>query len=284
MKPINKRAFILAMLPALQIASSTASENPGASINNLIITKVKGSELQLEARQMPLPKILDNLTLKTHIPIHYAVLPDGLVTATCIGTNLKPLLECLLAKKADLVFRNSQKPGHTDEIEEAWIMGSTLASYSGQNKNCSAATAKPNGELQAVEKQESGADRVDELLTLSKSKNPDDRAGAMAALLADDHKDDPAIKAALENALTDPNPSVRAQAVSTLAQVEGDNITPLLQDALHDESVDVRLTAVGGVTADNMALLEQAVNDSDETVRILAATRLEELRENGENR
>ena len=76
--------------------------------------------------------------------------------------------------------------------------------------------------------------------------------------------------------MTDQDDSVRAQAISSLSHREGSSAAGAIQEALRDSSVDVRLMAVDSITDDN-PLLQQAINDSDETVRSLAATKLEQL-------
>jgi HEAT repeat protein len=111
---------------------------------------------------------------------------------------------------------------------------------------------------------------------MAKSKNSTDRADAIGELLAEETQDDPAIKAILEQALTDQDPNVRAQAVSSLTHREGSDAIGIIQEALHDNSVDVRLMAVDSIT-DDVALLQQAINDNDETIRSLAAVKLEQL-------
>ncbi len=246
----------------------------------LIVSANKGSELQLEVRHTPLAQVLDSLARQINIPIHYSVLPKNVVTATCVGATLKEILACLIAEKAGLVFRYSKTAVNSQDIAEAWIMGSTLAELPAQNGNCAAMTtvkssSKPTAK-QAGKKHDSEPDRVGELLAMAKSKNPEDRASAMGAILSDEIKSAPAIKAALEDALTDQDAAVRAQAVSTLARLEGNDAGAVLQDALHDRDVDVRLMAVDGIT-DDVTLLSQALNDSDETVRGLAAIKLEAL-------
>jgi HEAT repeat protein len=111
---------------------------------------------------------------------------------------------------------------------------------------------------------------------LAKAKDATVRADAIGALMSGGREGDANVKKVLEEALTDPNANVRAQAISSLAQREGSAATAVLQDALHDTDAGVRLMAVGGV-GNNPALLQQAVNDDDETVRNLAISKLEEL-------
>ena len=81
---------------------------------------------------------------------------------------------------------------------------------------------------------------------------------------------------ALENALTDQDDNVRAQAISSLAHREGAGAVAAIQEALHDKSIDVRVMAVDGIVNDK-ALLEQAANDSDEIVKSLAIEKLKAL-------
>lgn len=257
-----------------QNASKTATAE-------LVTNGEKGSELQLEVRQMPLDKVLDALVKKTNVPIHYSVLPEGFITATCVGTSLKPVLECLLNRKADIIVRYSKdKPGSTNStrIAEAWILGSKLEA-SPSTQICAAPLEK--GSLSLINKEpesEPKSDQTGELLKIAKSENANDRAEAIGALLAIGSKGGPEIKAMLEEAVHDQDANVRAQAVSTLTHIDEykDGTAEIIQEALHDSSVDVRMMAVDGIT-DDVALLQQAINDSDETVRSLAEFKLEQL-------
>ena len=257
-------------------ANTSAQTNDHVSYN-LVITENVGSELQLEVQHIPLAQVLENIAQKMHMPIHYSVLPEGLVTATCVGTTMKKILECLLDKKADLIVRypsNQSKLDKKGQIAEAWILGSRLDGITA--KNCPAQINYASFELmQKKQDNENAARRSDELLKMAQSTNPEERADAIGALLADGREGDPNVKATLEQALTDQDANVRAQAISTLSHREGD-IADEIQQALHDNSPEVRLMAVDSVTND-VALLQQAINDSDESVRILAATKLEEL-------
>lgn len=280
-----QRFFKTAMpaIMALPLTTLVATAQPLDVVANntrLTVTTHPGSELQLEARNVPLAQVLDSLARQINIPIHYSVLPKTLVTATCVGSTLKQLLGCLISEQANLVFRYSENSANTHDIAEVWLIGSTLTELPSQNKACAPAMAS-NGEsatTQTGQNQESEK-RADELLAMAQSKNPEDRATAIGALLAEGLKKTPAIKAALEAALADQNASVRAQAVSTLAHIDGNDATPMLQEALHDSDADVRLMAVDSIT-DNVSLLNQAINDSDETVRSLATAKLEELTQN----
>jgi HEAT repeats len=249
-------------------------------LTDLVITDDKGSELQLEVRQMPLAEVLDSIAEKTHVPIHYSVLPEGLVTATCVGSTLKQVLECLLDRKADLIVRYPRGLAQADgkgQVAEAWILGSRLDGAAAKDCPMLGNTAgKGSLTLRQNQDMDIGPDRTEDLLKMTQSKNPEERAEAIGALLAGGRKGDPDVKAALEQALTDQDPIVRSQAISSYAHREGVGAIGAIQEALHDDSVDVRMMAVDGIT-DDVGLLQQAVNDSDETVRSLAEIKLEQL-------
>ena len=253
---------------------------PGKAQTDLVISDNKGSELQLEVRQMPMAQVLDNIVNKTQVPIHYSVLPDGLVTATCVGMTLKQVLECLLDRKADLIVRYSRNPSTTErkgQVVEAWVLGSRLDGTVAKDCVATGSTVD-KGLLTLKQSQDTNAepDQTDELLKKAQSKNPTERAEAIGALLAGGRKGDPDVKAALEHALTDQDALVRAQAISSLSHREGSAAAGAIQEAMHDSSVDVRVMAVDGIT-DDIALLQQAINDNDETVRSLAEIKLERL-------
>jgi hypothetical protein len=265
-------------------AAETSIKTPEA-LNELVISDSTGSEIQLEVRQMPLAEILDSVARKTQVKIHYSILPEGLVTATCVGSTLKQILECLFDRKADIIVRYRQdqvKVDRKEQVAEAWILGSRLSSSSStgscvarssQSANMASLTLRQN---EANNKQNTAEqEQSDELLKLAQSKNATERKQAIGGLLAVGDIGDPRVKAALEKALTDQDPDVRAQAISSLGHLEEGGATGAIQEALHDTSADVRLMAVD--SSNDIPLLQQATNDSDETVRSLATLKLESL-------
>jgi hypothetical protein len=137
LKPLRKCALqgfiILLMGYAEATVAKTPDKMPGKALTELLINDNEGSEFQLEVRQMPLAQVFDSIALKTHVPIHYSALPEGLVTATCVGTTLVKVLECLLDRKADLIVRyprNVDKSENKRQLAEAWVLGSRLNGHS----------------------------------------------------------------------------------------------------------------------------------------------------------
>ena len=247
--------------------------------NSLIMGSEKGAEFQLNVRDLPLSSVLENISSKTKVPIHYSVLPKGLVTATCVGSSLKKVIECLLDRKADLIvsyLNGADENASNGQLSEAWVLGSSLGDSAVQT-DCTAMNGKSISLLNFEQNQASlEFDQTDALITSAQSKDSATRAEAISALLAEGRPGDPVVKATLEHALNDENENVRAQAISTLAHREGHAATQAIQEAMHDKSVDVRTMAVDSII-DDTALLQQAINDSDETIRILAATKLDGL-------
>lgn len=256
------QGMLLFGLSGAAFAQNAAQPQPHFTL----IAAPKGGML-LEVQQMPLAQVLDTLAAKTHIAIHYSALPEGLVSAYCPGTHFKDILECLLARKADLLIRYPQATDvgkHGWAIEEIWLKGSSVA---GSPQALAVATRFPHPENA----------RIRQILELAQSPNAQERADAMAALLAEGNLDDPAVTAALEQALDDEDPKVRAQALSSYAHHEnGAAVTQAILAAMNDSSADVRLMAVDSINNDR-ELLQQASNDPDENIRTLAAMKLEAL-------
>lgn len=268
------------LMPQMIFAASGIS-NPGEQNIRLVMTKDTGAELQLEARQAPLAKVLDNIADKTGVRINYSVLPEGLVTATCAGSTIKQVMECLLVSKADLVFRysgQSSRAGSQGQPVEAWVLGAKFGGDQTNSVICSSAGIQHQTKLTAtIAKIGPEHDETDELVKMAASKVPAERAEAIGRLMAGGREGDATVRETLEAALSDQDAKVRAQAISSLAHREGaEAVASALQEALHDSDVSVRLTAVDNAGND-VALLKQALTDGDAMVRQLAGIRLEPL-------
>ncbi len=258
--------------------------DPGEQNVQMVITEDNGAELQLQARQAPLSKVLDSIASKTGVRINYSVLPDGLVTATCVGPTVKQVMECLLVRKADLVFRYSQQPSKAvrqGQLVEAWVLGAKFGEDQTNSVLCSSpGTQQQTLQTAASPKTEPEPDETDELVKMASSKIPAQRAEAIGRLMAGGREGDVTVRETLEAALSDKDARVRVQAVSSLAHREGAGASAVLQEALHDSDASVRLTAVN-YAGNDVALLQQALTDSDATVRQLAGIRLEPLLKTG---
>ena len=243
----------------------------------LVITKQLDAELQLNVTQAPLANVLASIAHKTGVRMNYSVVPDDLVTATCAGSTVKQVLECLLAGKADIVFRYADTLSKTDaqpQIEEVWVVGEKSGKGQVTVKASSVTTIENSGT-------KSEPDQTAVLLKMTSSNTPAERVEAMGRLLAAGQKGDVAVKQVLTAGLADPDPLVRVRALSSLAHREGGDASGALHEALQDSNVAVRLTAVDNAGGD-AALLQQALTDSDATVRQLAELRLKQLSKAGD--
>lgn len=232
----------------------------------VILSQDTGAKLQLEAHQQPLTQILKKITDTTGVAIHYSVLPKELITATCVGTTVKQVLECLFDKRADLIFRYAKNVSPS-RPEEVWILGTNF----GSEDKCTMAGIETHTPLTNMRPETVG---VNELLERAKTHDPMQRADAVARLAAEGQTNEASVNSALVSALSDKNAEVRAQAVSGLTSRDSSDAQAALQNALQDDDASVRLMAVDRA-GNNVTLLQQALADSDETVRTYAATKLE---------
>lgn len=127
------------------------------------------------------------------------------------------------------------------------------------------------------ENQESNRELSAKLMNLASSNNPLDRLSALSQLAGKASVDANAVQKILQAALRDPDSNIRAQAVYALAQQNCADVPLILEQALQDSELSVRLMAVDSLHADGTSLLEQALNDEEEAVRELAAMKLETL-------
>lgn len=245
-----------------------------------------GAELQLEVREAPLAQVLNEIAVKSKIPIHYSILPDGLVTATCVGPNVKKVLDCLIGARVDLVYRyiRDTKQVQPPPVAEVWLLGTNIGVTQVSAANCPALVSqaseiKPPAEPVAnlpTEPSQEAIEQSARLLEQAKAKDPGQRAEAIYNLGLAGLKDDHNVSEALRTALTDKDPNVRAQAATSIAQRGGDEMTASMTEALKDRDVNVRFAAVSSIN-DDAGLLQLASQDGDKMVRDLAANKLTDL-------
>jgi len=222
------------------------------------------SQFKLDVLDVSFAETLKVLSKDTGIVIHYSALPDGKVTMSCVQPTVTALMKCLLGKHADFVFRfpaSVSQLANVDKPKEIWVLG--------RNENTT--DVYVHSTLDSKE-----SEKLNKLLLRAKDNDPVLRADALATLVLEAPANHAEIRKAFTDALSDPNPQVREQAVSGLARREGDKALKELQNALQDKEASVRLMVVDNAGS-NMDLLQQALTDEDELVRNMATLKIAEL-------
>jgi HEAT repeat protein len=238
--------------------------------------------------------VFDRIARETGVQVHYSALPPVLITATCRGATVKQILECLLGPNMNLIFRYPRGPSGGDlqgQPVEAWVMG--MSHGTGQRLEgvgdmgpCPIAGAQGDGgrpgRLDASTKTEPVAtdpELTETLVRTAGSEDPTKRVSALSQLAVERPVDPGIVQEILQTALSDKDPNVRGQAVYAVVRRGGVEAAAVLQDALQDSALPVRLMAVDGLGTDeeSVALLKQALADSDQAVRELAAMKLKSL-------
>jgi len=273
----SKICLIAVLLSHWPIAQSAELESLMVKANPSVNTA-----LQVEAKQANLSKLLDEISLKTGISLHYSVLPKAPVTATCMGATAKQVLECLLGGNVDMAFRYPENKtaaaGQQLNPEEVWILGSSLHGPDNARNGCASSSTAVTSKLAGENGNTDNASPTQQLLRQVNAKSVSDRADAIASLAVDEgSENDTSVRTALEKALSDKSAQVRAQAINALAFREGEvAVSGQLQQALQDSDAGVRMMAVDNIESDT-ALLQQALQDKDAGVRDLAQLKLDVL-------
>jgi hypothetical protein len=281
-------------------AVSYSAENTGNALQprqppniELTLSEQAPAAIRLEARHAPLGQILKEIARKTGARIHYTVLPQEPVTASCKGPTVSHLLECLLGSRIDRVYRyprsgaieiNAASLSTTNPLntfardpsgqpEEIWLLASDLPIKPGITGNDLLPTQEPKTSAAQPEPTPEEQAQLEATLKQASSKNTDERSTALYNLGLIGHKDDPTIRKTLEEALADKDANVRTQAITSLIQREGKDAAPEVQQALKDKDVNVRMAVISNVHKDT-AILQQALADSDKMIRDLAASKL----------
>lgn len=238
-------------------------------------------QFELDVVQKPLPEVLGVLAQNTGIIVHYSGLSAKPVKVNCQKATVKQIFDCLLADEANLVFRYGQSDVADGEkaLVEVWVYGAlvgddkpkTLASNAAITVTQSLGDLTDNPLLKKL-----AAGEISQLLEKARAKDAELRTNAIAELALQPQAKNQEVRETLKNALSDPSAEVRAQAVFALGKYDDAEASNSLLSALQDTEVSVRLMVVD--SADNQEyLLQQALNDSDESVRAYAATKLDAL-------
>jgi hypothetical protein len=280
-------------MPGFLLANGGLSSKDGQNVVVGMMEERDGA-LRLEARQASWRQVFDRIARETGVQVHYSALPPVLITATCRGATVKQMLECLLGPNADLIFRYPRGPSGGDlqgQSVEAWVMG--ISHGAGQGLDgvgdmgpCPTAGAQGDGgqpgPLDASTRTEPVApdpELTETLVRMSGSEDPTERVSALSQLAVERPVDPGIAQEILQTALSDKDPNARGQAVYAVVRRGGVGAAAVLQDALRDSALPVRLMAVDGLGTDeeSVALLKQALADSEEAVRELAAMKLKSL-------
>ncbi|MBS3951567.1 MAG: hypothetical protein KGZ88_01240 [Methylomicrobium sp.] len=235
----------------------------------LMRTGAVNADWQLQVNDAPLFLALQEIQRVSGLRIHYSVLPEQAVSATCVSDELTQVLKCLLGASVNLVFSGSGAASDPTSIGEVWVLGSSL------NTQRSAVDCKPPGLSDTVATETGQGGTIDRLLLEVNADDTRQRADALFDLAKQTEADSEEVDALLLKGLHDPSAMVRGQALSGWAERHGDGALPELQQAMLDSDSSVRLQAVE--LTDNPLMLKNALQDADALVRQLAEAKLQAL-------
>jgi hypothetical protein len=235
----------------------------------LMRTGAVNADWQLQVNDAPLFLALQEIQRVSGLRIHYSVLPQQAVSATCVGDELTQVLKCLLGASVNLVFSGSGTASDPTSMGDVWVLGSSISSQR------SAVDCKPPSLSDTMAKQTAQGRNIDRLLLDVNADDTRQRADAVFDLAKRSDADPLEVDAVLLNGLNDPSAMVRGQALSGWAERHGDAALPELQQAMLDSDSSVRLQAVE--LTDNPLLLKNALQDADALVRQLAEAKLQAL-------
>ncbi len=120
---------------------------------------------------------------------------------------------------------------------------------------------------------------VDKIINLAASGNPEERISALSHLAEKRPIDAGIVQKILQAAILDKDSNVRGQAVYAIAKQGCEDLPLVLEQAMQDSELSVRLMAVDSLGADDksIVLLEQAKDDEEEAIRDLVGMKLESL-------
>lgn len=275
------KAAALFFTPIALLADNNIADKiglPSASFEDRI--------LRIEANQIPLGQALKTLESQANIRLHFSSLPQKTVSAHCAGNTMK-VLKCLLGEDTNVMFRYPDKSSvnaQNNPPTDIWLLDAANEQAALQTPPANGCELAENRSKPASLKQDASngfhlsRDEMHKLLVLSQAQEPLQRKEALSRLAIEGESGNIKVISALEAALTDPESSVRAQAIAGLVHRNEAGSESVLRDALHDAAPEVRLMAVDSA-GQNIALLEEALADTNETVRALASMKLENIKQ-----
>lgn len=288
---LSGQTFIAIWLLAACTEASSGAEVPhrsGTPAEQSLRVRFQEGLLSLEARHTPWKQVLTVIQQKSGIRFHPGFPLTGSVSVSVPALPVMRALERLFGPKAGFTCRYPMGAAKGPAVpREVWILGQvreggvvppkagklgvfpTPPDLAGLYSN--AAT-----EADATASANQGADVIPHLTRMVKDADPGTRVQALSALAQSDNGKAVEIESALETALDDADPNVRGAALQALMDRGGPKAMERLRQALQDPDPGVRMLAVGSAASGQAGrlLLDEALSDTDETVRVMATERL----------
>lgn len=277
---------ILATWLAAEAATEGSRDNLPAKLKPdlLNIKRVRVSFrdglLSVEAKAGTWQQVLSGITEQTGIRFHHTLPLEELVTVSFGNLPVRQAIERLFGPEPDFVFRFDAKPNSSVSLtKEVWIVGEAV----NNNKvlihvqTAQQAMDKPSGNAEVTRTE------FDRLMEMTKSSNAATRVEALSILAESGTSDQDTIRSDLAAAFTEQDPEVRSRAVQTLASYGDPEAMNYLSQALRDPDLSVRIAAVESapLKGEGLALLREALIDTDELIRTSARDRLQEAEGQG---
>lgn len=251
MKSIRKLGYQVLLLGVL----GTVSAEPRQWVER------NGAEIQVRAVSASAESLLSELARKYPFDLTIRAPLEEKRNVSCIGTDLRPLLRCLLG--ADVSFMVEAASGGLSPQGKRRVI---VLGPADRSSGSSRPTLAP------------GTPKVlpEDLKHLLGSSVPRRRAEGVYALISRGGLDPGVVFGALAKAAGDSNPDVRASALEGLASSADPRARSLVQQGLLDPSPPVRLAALDAmaIQGESRASFEWALKDPDPAVRDLAGSRL----------
>ncbi len=267
------------------LSATLRSDRPNATRVNV---SFRDGLLSVEAKAGTWMQVLNEITEQTGIRFHHSLPFTGLVTVSFANLPVRQAIERLFGPEADFMFRYDGTAYSSSSLpKEVWVLGKVQGGGWGQQ------SAPPNNagvdsnqahvgtgradKVAAAAEPPMDKELIDDLIAMSRDEDPEMRRQAIAALTDSGTGDeDGAVVTALDAALTDEDASVRAYGVQALAMRGGPEVMGHLWRALRDPDAEVRIMAVENAKSQDqgIALLQEALSDVNETIRSVAADRL----------
>lgn len=254
--------------------------------------------LSVHSLRKPWEQVLKAIQDKTGTHFHHTLPLREPVSVSIAGLPIEQALIRLFGPEASFIF---QYPGGISGAPAAprdvWVLGPVFKDFrdatkqpAGPRARASLASAdqespakRPEADGGPIDSTLPDAELIDYLTTMSRDPDPATRAQAISALVQFGKEEEAGIQFALDAALYDEDAMVRGAALQALAGSGAQEAIGPLRQALRDPNPDVWTLAVESVPPGSRgrALLEEALSDTEETVRVIA---WERLRQEGELR